>query len=611
MPNSPSIRLRLRWKILLFTSVPLLLLILPGLWLIHDSVARQVERNMRDDLIRSSAVFENMLAARFEQLGIAGQVIVQDPRFFSVLTLPGSTKEPEYKATVSGVAGSFNAITNADLFEVLDAEERLLASVGSDFTNRTGRTPFVRTALEGRPASGILVDPQAHYQVHVTPIVAGGRVVGALLIGDRIDRDLATRLRELTRSEVTFFSRRLSTGSTLEMSDDRTAILASLDRARRPVGRDATLLQVQGPQHSWLTLARQIAQSNPLDGQIYVMQRALDVEMAFLRDMRAHLFELGAIAVLVALLAGFLIAERITSPLQRLVRGAEEMEHNNYDYPLHVRSSDEIGYLAARFDEMRQHQRAVVTSLEEVARLKSEFMSVASHELRTPISVIRGYQELMQQEQMGTLTPTQRDALEAIGKSVNTLSRIAEDATRVAQIENGRMILSLAEHDLAALVERALENARSAAPGRRVELIDAVDPTVGAARVDASRLVQALTHLICNGIRFTPDGGRVQVSATRGDGEVVIEVRDSGVGIPENKLRDLFDRTVLTCDALHHHSSSTLAFNSSGLGVGLPITRGIVQAHGGRLEVNSTPGQGSTFIIRLPAEPVAGMEAVA
>ena len=611
MPILPSIRLGLRWKILLFTSVPLLALIFPGLALIHNSVSKQVEKNMQDDLLRSSAVFENMLSARFEQLAVAGQVIVEDPRFFSVLTLPGSTKEPDYKATVSGVAGAFNAITHADLFEVLDSEERMLASVGSDFTNRTGRTPFVRTALEGRPTTGILVDPQAHYQVSVTPIVTGGRVVGVLLIGDRIDRELADRLRSLTRSEVTFFSGRLSTGSTLEMSEDRTAILAALDVAKRPVGRDATILQVRGPSHTWLTLARQMSESNPLDGQIYVMQRALDVETAFLRDMRGHLFELGAIAVLVALLAGFLIAERITSPLQRLVRGAEEMEHGNYDYPLHVRSGDEIGYLATRFDDMRQHQRAVVSSLEEVARLKSEFMSVASHELRTPISVIRGYQELMEQEQMGPLTPVQREALEAIARSVATLSRIAEDATRVAQIENGRMTLSLAEHDVAGLIERALENARSAAPGRRVELIDAVDPTIGNARVDASRLVQALTHLICNGIRFTPDGGRVQVSGSRGEHEVVIEVRDSGVGIPEDKLKDLFDRTLLTGDTLHHHSSSTLAFNSSGLGVGLPITRGIVRAHGGRLEVQSTPGQGSNFVIRLPVEPESRMEAVA
>src|SRR5207247_8689860 len=104
---------------------------------------------------------------------------------------------------------------------------------------------------------------------------------------------------------------------------------------------------------------------------------------------------------------------RITAPVQRLVRGAEEMERGNFDYPLQVRSRDEIGVLATSFDGMRRRQREYIRTLKEAARIKSEFINVASHELRTPVSIIRGYQEMMAQSALGPLTPQQQQAIEA------------------------------------------------------------------------------------------------------------------------------------------------------------------------------------------------------
>src|SRR5262249_15106630 len=150
----------------------------------------------------------------------------------------------------------------------------------------------------------------------------------------------------------------------------------------------------------------------------YVMERSLDTETAFLREIQEHLLVLGAVAVILALLAGFVIAERITSPVSRLVGAAVEMGRGHYDYPIDVRSRDEIGYLAERFGDMRHNQRLVVTHLEEAARLKSEFISVASHELRTPITLIRAWHELFTAGGVGPLTPAQHRGLEAIGRGI-------------------------------------------------------------------------------------------------------------------------------------------------------------------------------------------------
>lgn len=603
-------RLTLRPKILLFTVLPLVTLTFFALWVVNRAISAQVRDSIDDGLRRASANLESTLSARAEYLGVAGQVIVQDPRFFSSLTLPGSHRDPQFRATVVGVAREFNSITKADLFEVFDARGALIASVGPEQSDRAQRASLVVGALAERPRVAILPAPGRHYQAVVTPVLAGGRVVGALLLGRHIGRELADQLRDLTRSEVTFLAGRTVTGSTLVDEADRAALLRAFGRpALAGASAEGTIDVLRGRSHRYVTLLRRLPDSEPGDRQYYAIQRALDVETGFLREIQGRLVELGLLAALIALGAGFVISERITSPVRRLVRGAEEIERGNYDYPIRVQSGDEIGYLATRFDEMREHQRVYVASLKEVARVKSEFINVASHELRTPASVIKGFQELLAQGTLGRLTRRQRQAVEAIGRSVRTLVRIAEDATRVAQAEASQLSLRIGEHRVTALLQRAAEAARAGARGRNVRVTVSAEPDPGVARVDGERLVEALTNLVQNGIRFTPDGGEVLLRAYRDAAYLFIEVEDTGIGISEDVQSEIFDRAFVIQDASHHHSSDTLEFKSSGLGLGLPIARGIVRMHGGSIEVESAVGRGSVFRVRLPVEAAAVREA--
>jgi len=603
-------RLTLRPKILLFTVLPLVTLTFFALWVVNQAISTQVRAGIDDGLRRASANLESTLSARAEYLGVAGQVIVQDPRFFSSLTLPGSHRDPQFRATVAGVAREFNSITKGDLFEVFDARGSLIASVGPEHSDDAAREPLVAGALAERARAAILQSPGRHYQAAVTPVLAGGRVVGVLLLGRHIGRELAEQLGDLTRSDVTFLAASAVTGSTLDDEADRTALLRAFDRpdlAGAPP--EGTIDVLRGTTHRYVTLLRRLPDSEPGDRQYYAIQRALDVETGFLREIQGRLVELGLLAALIALAAGFVISERITSPVRRLVRGAEEIERGNYDYPIRVQSGDEIGYLATRFDEMREHQRVYVASLKEVARVKSEFINVASHELRTPASVIKGFQELLSQETLGPLTPQQRQAVEAIGRGVGTLVRIAEDATRVAQVEASQLSLRLGEHRVATLLRRAAEAARAGARGRDVRVTVSAEPDPGVARVDGERLVEAICNLVQNGIRFTPDGGEVLVRAYRDAAHLVVEVKDTGIGISEERRSEIFDRAFMIQDSRHHHSSDTLEFKSSGLGLGLPIARGIVRMHGGTIEVESAEGRGSVFRVRLPIEAEAGREA--
>jgi signal transduction histidine kinase len=604
------VRLRLRWKLLAVTAIAPGVLALGTLWTVNRNISGHLEENIHEGLRRSSLVFENMLSARTDALEVTAQVIVRDPRFFSILTLPASSADAQYRATVRGVAKDFHDITLSDLFEVVDRSGHLLASVGRASSVPASRAVLVARALRGQPASGVLIEKDAHFQATVTPVVAGGRVVGALVLGAEIGGALAGRLRGLTHSDVTFVSGDHATGSTLSDPSDRAALLDALGSLDLGAGSDR-LIEVQGGSARYLTLVRRIPGSDPKGRQFYVLQRALDVETAFLREVQGGLVKLGGIAVLAALLVGLILSERITRPVLKMVRGAEEMRRGNYDFPLDVRTQDEIGFLAERFGEMREREKDYVKSLEEVARVKSEFISIASHELRTPISVIKGFVELFTNGSLGATSDEQRSALGAIDRSLKQLTRIAEDATRVAQIESERLELSFRDQSVEELVRQAVSIAAGDAPNRDLSITTEVDPELPPARVDGPRLTQALANLVRNAIRFTPDRGTIEVRGGRDGDRLVLDVKDSGIGIPEDKMAQLLRRSYVVRDSLHHHSSSTLEFNSAGLGLGLTLARGIVEAHGGSIEAVSHPERGSTFTIRVPYEGPQRLESAA
>jgi len=597
----------LRAKILLVTVLTPLTLGAVTYVTVHQNVAQHVNStSIHENLEHSAQVFESMLSARSRAFEGGAQVVARDPRFFSLLTLGPGQRDSRFTATVKGMAHDFNGITQTSLFEVMDRNGRLLASVGSSFSTPGARADLVREALRGRQASGVLVQGHEHFQATAMPVRADGRVVGVLLLGAEIGEPLALELRSEMRCEVTFVSERQITGSTLQDPQDRAALLDRLATLGISPHTDFTafhVLQVHGPAQIYLTLVRRIPHSDPSGNQLYVMQRSYDPETAFLHRMQRDMLVLALLALAMAVVAGLLHSEHVLRPIQKLVLGAQEMQRGNYDHPLDVRRDDELGYLAERFESMRRREQTYVNSLEEVARLKTEFISIASHELRTPISVIRGYRDLLADGTLGDLAPQQLQAVEAIAGCLEQLTRIAENATQVAEMKGERIELDLADHSVSRLIESAVGAALANASKRDVRVETQVAEGLGTARVDGERILQAISNVVSNGIRFTADGGRVRVKAQRDAGQLAIEVSDNGIGIPEDKVSHIFAPGVVIREVLHHHSSTGLEFNSSGLGLGLAITRGIVEAHGGTISAQSRPGHGSRFLIRLPLDP--------
>jgi signal transduction histidine kinase len=462
---------------------------------------------------------------------------------------------------------------------------------------------MLQQALRGKPVAAVLAQSGGHFQVAVMPVRADRRIVGALLLGNRIGLPLAQALKELMRSEVTFISSGRITSSTLQYDADRKAVLAAVAKlGPDQLGdlRAMKALRVVGQKQTWLTLIRRIPLSDSDGSQLYVMQRSYDPETAFLNRMQRDMLVLAVLAAILALLTGLLLSEHLLRPIQGLVRAAQAMREGDYTLPIDVRRNDELGYLTDRFTEMRGHERTYVSSLEEAARLKSEFISIASHELRTPISVIRGYRDLLAGGTLGALAPQQLQALSAIEDCLGQLVKIAENARQVAEMEGERLTLRLEDCEVDRLIDRAMGTALAAATGRDVRVQSRIEPGLPPIRVDADRFVLAITNVLTNGIRFTPDGGWVKISAYREGRQLAVEVRDSGVGIAPDRLGHIFGTGIALREVLNHHSSARLEFRSSGLGLGLAIARGVVEAHGGTISAHSQIGHGAVFVIRMP-----------
>ena len=297
-----------------------------------------------------------------------------------------------------------------------------------------------------------------------------------------------------------------------------------------------------------------------------------------------------AIALLVALLIAIWLLRSISGPIHELERGLHAIAEGDLSHQLKVPEDEktEFGRLAASY-------RTMARKLSELERLRAEFVGVASHELKTPINVIVGYLDLMQEGIYGELSPQQKGVLETINKQAGTLTRLVKRLLDISRFEASGGKLDLRQVELERFF-RTLESSFSVLASQR-DISFRVDhqhlPPY--AHWDEDRINEVLGNLLSNAFKFTDRGGKVSLTVAASDGTIVSTVADTGAGIPPNQLPHIFDKFF---QADNQASAAT-----KGTGLGLAIAKEIVEAHGGHVEVDSTVGKGTTFVITLPTEP--------
>ncbi len=247
----------------------------------------------------------------------------------------------------------------------------------------------------------------------------------------------------------------------------------------------------------------------------------------------------------------------------------------------------------ARTDAEDAHQALAEQNerLRELDRLKDEFIALVSHELRTPLTSIHGYLELLLDGGAGDLDPEQQRFLLVVERNSKRLMQLVGDLLFMAQVEAGKLALDLEEVDLKQVLAECLEAAKPVADEMQIELHAELAETPSMLG-DRSRIAQVLDNLISNALKFTPSSGRVSVRVSRTGGDAVVEIADTGVGIPAEEQGRLFER--------FFRSSNATEQAIPGTGLGLTIAKAIVERHEGSIEIESFEGKGTTVRVRLP-----------
>jgi signal transduction histidine kinase/HAMP domain-containing protein len=251
--------------------------------------------------------------------------------------------------------------------------------------------------------------------------------------------------------------------------------------------------------------------------------------------------------------------------------------------------NDDRGGFLGRIWTLRE-----VTKDREFDRLKDDFVATVSHELRTPLTSMMGFLEMIREGEAGELTDEQKRFLAIVYRSSERLQRLVGDLLFVARLDASGLQLQFGPVDVGEVARDVIESTAALARARSLELIAEVAP-MPMVSADRERLVQLISNLVSNAIKFTPDGGRVTVRTFVDGSHAVIEVEDTGVGIPVAEQSRLFQR--------FFRSTTATAQAIPGTGLGLVISRAIAEAHGGSISARSETGSGSCFHVELPLEP--------
>lgn len=319
------------------------------------------------------------------------------------------------------------------------------------------------------------------------------------------------------------------------------------------------------------------------------ISRGPDVGGQAMNAARRAFLIAGAVTMLMAVALGLVVSRRLSAPLHELTSVASRMSSGNLSVRAHVGSRDEIGLLAAQFNQMAEQLEVSFSELAAERDALRRFVSDASHELRTPITALWSFNELMQ----GAAAEDPEARAEFLAESSVQLERlqwITSNLFDLSRLDGGLVELDLVWHDLGALIESACSGFRLIAQEKGITLtVPSVDPPV-AVKCDRRRIELALSNLLDNAIKFTSPGGSVEVGAEQSHEAVRMWVNDSGQGIRAEDQPYIFDRFFRGTDA-----------GTDGSGLGLAVVRSVVQAHGGRVLVKTKPGLGSRFTIELPS----------
>lgn len=604
----------LRARIIVLTTVPLIAILVTILFSAIHAANHAVRERVQQSLAESGSVFVQMLTSRRNELVSMAQVTVRDPRFFAPFSIPANERGAEFIPTVGGVASDFLRITDADFIEIFDADGKFLTCVtrsgddgwmnGADQTrlHETTGHAGLEMAMKGSAVADFYPMDNQLVAAAVAPVYVLHNLEAIVRIGSFLDNEFVSEVKRLTGADVCLARAGIPLATTYSGGDEVEAWRPQARIASSIARGSVTLSEAFSRKHEgreFLTIHVGVGGVAPDDGFDAFVGRELLTEMTPILVLEKRLIAGGFAAVIVTLLVGYLTASSISRPLSRVVEASVALTRGQYDFPIDQRGTDEVALLGKNFAHMRESLASYVQHLKNIDQAKSNFIALAGHELRTPLTIITGFNEMIASGALGTVPENVRETTNLITEQLTGLNRLVQSMLDLTLYEQDLQKIELERRDVRDLVRDAAMRRKDITEKRHLRVTAELGNDPLWVMADATRFNDALLALMDNAIRFTADGGTIRVRTRLVEDEIHVAVEDTGIGIPQNEMKWIFEKIYEVGDVMHH-SSGTHQYGSKGFGMGLALCKVIVEKHGGRILVTSALGRGSTFTIVLP-----------
>lgn len=383
------------------------------------------------------------------------------------------------------------------------------------------------------------------------------------------------------------------------LSDEELLVLEKAAMIR------TTLPTIEGSVFQFSSIAKLPGRGNVCAARLFFSESLLLLPVKRLQTL-SYIFITGAILIAVA--AAYLFSRIISRPIEKLTVELIESEKRGEYKPLPITGNDEIGRLANTFNHMLKmldlHLKGLMESNRELRRinsLKDEFLANTSHELRTPLNAILGLADSLLAGSRGPLEDSARKDLINIVASARRLFTLVNDILDFSRLKNKDITLEISAVDIHIAAESVISSLRPLIDKKGLLAVNTVLPGIFIAEADESRLHRIFINLIGNAVKFT-ERGRIEISAhTTDEGMIAVSIEDTGIGIPKDKIHSIFEP--------FEQGDGSIIRKYGGTGLGLPITKKLVELHGGTIYVQSTPGLGSRFTFTIPSAREGAHEA--
>jgi len=323
--------------------------------------------------------------------------------------------------------------------------------------------------------------------------------------------------------------------------------------------------------------------------------------------LQQQMFLNGTAVIIIILIAfnttilGSIISRSFTKPIQELYKATQELEKGNFTVRTNITTNDELTQLSDAFNRSSLALSKMEEERLQLDKAKAEFLSITSHELRTPITPLKAQLQMLQQEYFGKLTEKQKESLDVILRNTERLNKIIEDFLEVSRIEAARLKFTFRKTDLQETVKETVKFMEGFAKEKNIKLVVTTGklPNI---EVDPDRISQVLRNLIHNAIKFSPLDSSIEINTELKKSHIQFSVKDQGIGLKSEDQIRVFEP--------FYQVEGTLSQKLGGTGLGLTICRGIIEAQKGKIWVESKPGYGSTFYFTVPFTPVHEIEPI-